>query len=181
MDGILVSYPLVPKDVGFFARFEVMNLIEEVAQRYPVLRKAEVIMNPEGHKGLILVDFRPIFYQLDSAEIENIRREIEETYSRWMKERKIRYINRFIVIDALVKTDIEDITKAVQKLRHKVQGKWRITLKTRKYPINREELIKRAASPIDKPVDLENPEYVVQIEIIENLTAIAIIKKLSVK
>jgi len=177
LDGIIASYPLVPKDVGFFARFELMNLIEEAAQKYPILRKTDVLINPFGHKGLILADFRPIFYQLDSEEISNIRREIESIYSEWLSERKLRYINRFLIIDALVETDIDKIVNAVIKLCDKIQGRWRITLKTRKYPINRGELIRKAAEPIDKPVDLENPEYIVWIEIIGSLTAIAIIKK----
>ncbi len=177
LEGIIASYPLVPKDVGFFARFEVMNLIEEVAQKYPILRKADVLLNPNGHKGLILVDFRPIFYQLDLNEVNEIRKSIEETYTSWLKERKIRYINRFLIVDALVETNIDKIAEAVKKLKDKVKGRWRITLKTRKYPINREELISKAAEPISQPVDLENPEYIVQIEIIDNTTAIAIIKR----
>ncbi len=177
LEGILASYPLVPKDVGFFARFELMNLIEEVAKKYPFLRKADVLMNPFGHKGLILADFRSIFYQLNQAEINNVREEIERIYSNWVTEGKFRYINRFLIIDALVETNIDSIVKAVTLLKDRIKGRWRITLKTRKYPIDREELIRRAAEPIDKPVDLENPEYIVWIEIIESLTAIAIIKK----
>lgn len=172
-----MSYPLVPKDFGFFAKLEIMDLIDTVAQKFPIMKKTEILVNPFGHNGLILIDFRPLFYQLDSEEIKAIREEIESIYSEWRSKNKLRHINRFLIIDVLVETDISKIVNAVMKLRNKIRGKWRITLKTRKYPIDREELIRRVAEPINEPVDLRNPEYIVWIEIISNLTAIAIIKK----
>jgi len=177
LEGILISYQLVPRDVGFDAKFEVLNIIESVARDFPILRSAQVKLRPAGFKGLILVDFRPITYRLSQTEIDLLREKITKTYEKMRQEGAIRYISKFIILDALVETDIEKIADAVKKLSDKVKGKWRITLKTRKYPIDRMLLIKKAAEHIDLPVDLKNPEYIVLIEIIGGLTGIAILKK----
>lgn len=175
MEGLLISYPIVPKDVGFEARFEVLNIIEEVAKDFPIIRKVSVKLRPGGYKGLILLDLRPVLSELDDEERKHLEERIINEFENKMLNEALRYISKFTVLDAIVNTDINEIAKAVDKLKDKVRGKWRITLKTRKYPIDRKELIQKAAEPIDRPVDLENPEYIVLIEIFGELTGIAVL------
>lgn len=181
MEGFLVTYKIIPKDTVFEARFEVLNLLEELAKKYPILRETDVIVRPGNYKGIILVDFRRIFSKLDEEVIKDIQKNLEETYQKMREERRLRYIQRFIIFDEIVDTDVNSIVSAVHELKGLVRGKWRITLKTRKYPIDKQTLIRKAAEPINYPVDLENPDYVVLIEIMGPLTGITVLRTKSSK
>jgi len=177
VQGILATYQIIPKDYGFEARFELLNLLHDISKNFPELERAKVVMRPGGFKGILLADLRDALAEVEPERLELIREEVWKEFRRRKSENAIRYIQRFIVLDAIVETDIDKIAEAVRKLKDKVKGKWRITLKTRKYPIDRNLLIKKAAEPITLPVDLENPEYIVLIEILGNMTAIAILKQ----
>jgi len=155
---------------------ELQNIIYELAREYPFLKNVEAQLRPGGFKGLILLDLRKIIKQLDEETKEELRRKFIELFQERQKQGRIRYIRRILILDAIVPTDAECVKKALEKLKHRIRGKWRITLKTRGYRINRMEFIKKVAEPIFYPVDLENPEYVVIINILGDIAAISIVR-----
>ncbi len=181
MEGIFATYLIYPRDFVFEARFELLNMLNNLSTKFPELKDAEryLIVNPEGYKGILIVDLRDVLKDVEKERKEKMAREILLEFEKNKEEGMIKYLQKLLILDAIVNTDIEEISKAVERLKDKVKGKWRITLKTRKWPIDRMQLIRKAAEPIEMPVDLENPEYEVIIQIFGKLTGIAIIKRKS--
>jgi len=176
LEGILASYELVPRERSFEAKMEIQNIIYELAEKYPFLKNVEAHLCPGGFKGLILVDLRGIKNSVNTSVLEEVKSDFINTFYTRQRDGKIRYITRILILDALVPTDIEEIRKAMERIKEKVKGRWRITLKTRGFPVDRMELIKKAAEPISQPVDLKNPEYVVIINILGDVTGISVVK-----
>ena len=105
--------------------------------------------------------------------IENIRDKIID--EPWT----IRYCQRIIPIQKICQTNINEIKNEIQKMikDFKPEESYRITIEKRNSEISSREIISEVANNISNKVSLDNPDWVVLIEIIENETGIAIIKK----
>ncbi|MEM3382691.1 MAG: THUMP domain-containing protein [Nitrososphaerales archaeon] len=104
--------------------------------------------------------------------IEEIRRIVIEDPLR------IRYILRIIPIDAVVETRIENIVEAVSKFTNRIdkEKSFRITVEKRRTNLSSSEIIRAVANIIDRPVNLEKPDWIVLIEIIGKFTGVSVIK-----
>ena len=77
-----------------------------------------------------------------------------------------------------VNTNLDDIVAEIEAQKDKmaVNEKFRVTLEKRKTELRSREVIEAVAEVIDNPVDLENPDWVVLVEIIGNHTGISIVR-----
>ncbi|MFB5610856.1 MAG: THUMP domain-containing protein [Nitrosopumilaceae archaeon] len=111
--------------------------------------------------------------ELDPFEIiRKIREKI--TDEPW----SIRYCLRIIPIEQVTETNLEEISSKVISLMKKVDEKdsYRITIEKRNSEISSTELISKIADNIQNKVSLENPDWIVLVEILGNKAGISVLK-----
>lgn len=89
-----------------------------------------------------------------------------------------RFTKRYIPIDIVVKTSLEDIKEAVAELIHKIpeDSSYRITVEKRYTFIHRKEVIDIVAPLVNRKVSLQNPDYILLVEIIGEYTGLSVVK-----
>jgi len=95
------------------------------------------------------------------------------------------YVLKLVPIEIKMKSTIANIKNAGNNYAQKINDKfrWRIILRKRNSDLNRDEIIEKAAEPIERGiVDLENPEIIFRIEIFGNktFTSLSNIKEISI-
>ncbi|MEM4466003.1 MAG: THUMP domain-containing protein [Nitrososphaerota archaeon] len=85
---------------------------------------------------------------------------------------------RFIPIEDVVPSRIEDIAESVEKLASKIpeDASFRITVEKRHTSLSSQDIIKASAEKVQRRVDLKNPDYIVLIEVIGGVTGISVLK-----
>ena len=104
--------------------------------------------------------------------IKNIRQKIvDEPWS-------IRYCLRIIPIEQVVDTNLEEISTQVFSLMKKINEKesYRITIEKRNSDISSTEIISKIADSITNKVSLEEPGWIVLVEILGNKTGVSVLK-----
>lgn len=142
------------------ARAEIKKIINELGDENPEFRITNL---PGVITGKTSLD--PI------GIIQNIREKIlDEPWS-------IRYCLRLIPIQSVCATNINEIKDQIQNKIDviKPEQSYRITIEKRNSKISSDEIISEIAKKIPNKVSLENPNWVVLIEIIEEKTGIAVI------
>jgi len=103
-----------------------------------------------------------------------------EKFRDILKQRpwEFRYTLRVIPIEKCVRTELQDIEKAVIELASKIgeNESFRVTVEKRFTQISTKDVIETAAANIERRVDLENPEKIVLIEIVGKFTGISVVK-----
>jgi tRNA acetyltransferase TAN1 len=91
----------------------------------------------------------------------------------------IRYCLRIIPIQIVSETKIEDIEEKISELVEKIPegDSYRISIEKRNSDISSQELITKIANKIKNKVSLENPDKIIQIEILGGITGMSILKK----
>lgn len=91
----------------------------------------------------------------------------------------IRYCLRIIPIHKVSETIIEEIEEKISELRELISkgDTYRISIEKRNSSISSQELITKIANKIENKVSLENPDKIIQIEILGAKTGISILKK----
>lgn len=89
----------------------------------------------------------------------------------------VRYCLRIIPIEGYCDTDLEKIEDEVLKLvgKIKTEDTFRITIEKRNSKLSTNEIISNIANKISNKVSLDDPNWIVLIEIIGNQTGVAII------
>jgi tRNA acetyltransferase TAN1 len=93
---------------------------------------------------------------------------------------QFRYILRVIPIERAVYTDIKNIEREVENLTMKkieVNDSFRISVEKRHTSTRSKEIISSIANKLQNKVSLENPDWIILIEIIGNKTGISILKE----
>lgn len=89
----------------------------------------------------------------------------------------VRYILRVLPIEAVVSTELDAIKQAAKDLAAKIgKDSFRITVEKRYSSLESIEVIKAIAGEIECKVDLENPGWVVLVEIIGGQTGLSVLK-----
>lgn len=90
---------------------------------------------------------------------------------------EINFIKRVIPIEIVVRTDLSEIREACKQLasRIKESDRYRITVEKRHTALRSREIIDAVAGHVRARVDLENPDKVILIEVIGELTGISLI------
>jgi len=91
---------------------------------------------------------------------------------------EFRYALRFIPIERVTRTDLEEIRRVVGELSSKIgeEETFRITVEKRFTSLSSREVIEAAAADIHRRVDLSHPDKIVLIEIVGGVTGISVIK-----
>lgn len=161
-----------------------MNLILTCPRHFEEETKAEIIKicnefgdeNPEFNistmPGIITgkTSLNPVKF------IQNIHKKIlDEPWS-------IRYCLRIIPIQSVCVTNINEINLEIQKKINvfKPNESYRITVEKRNFKISSQEIISKIAKSIPNKVSLENPDWVVLVEIIGEQTGIAVVPNNSI-
>lgn len=96
-----------------------------------------------------------------------------------MKTETGRYdlLYRVMPVLSWVKTGIDEIVEEVksQKTRIGAEDSFRVTLEKRKTELRSRDVIEAVAETIDNPVDLENPDWIVLIEIMGEHTGVSVV------
>ena len=157
-----------------------MNLIVTCARNLESETKNEIRMilgelgdqEPEilnvGMRGILMVDSK-----IESSKIVDwVKNKIIE--EPWL----IRYCLRLIPIQRMTETEIGKITQNVMKLKDTIQknDSYRITIEKRNTSISSSEIITEVAKIFPNKVSLNQPDWIVLIEIIGNKTGISILK-----
>ena len=103
----------------------------------------------------------------------------------WVKDKVveepwlIRYCLRMIPIQSITETDMNKITKEVTKLKDVIQqnDSYRITIEKRNTDISSTEIITEIANIFPNKVSLNQPDWIVLIEILGDKTGISILKE----
>ena len=72
----------------------------------------------------------------------------------------------------------EKIAEVVEKLSSKIpeDARFRVTVEKRHTSLSSRELIEAAASKVDRKVDLENPDWIVLIEVLGGVAGVSVLK-----
>ena len=145
------------------AERELRNFIREMGDDAPIT---------------VELGFRGLFGIKTNLETKRVLEHIKETLEEnpW----RFRYVLKITPVDKIVTSEINSIKDAVRELSNQKIGPgdtFRITVRKRGIDISSHEVIKEAASVINNKVDLEHPNKIVNIEILGNVTAIAIVEE----
>ena len=112
--------------------------------------------------------------QLDPVEVVKKIQEmiLDEPWS-------IRYCLRIIPMQKFIDTDIEKIDETVSEIADSIAegDTYRISIEKRNSQMVSQELIKKIAQKIKNKVSLENPDKIIQIEILGGKTGVSILSK----
>lgn len=91
----------------------------------------------------------------------------------------IRYLLRLIPIQSETSTNLEEIQNKVNILTNEFEEKqtYRITIEKRHSNISSKEIISTIAENIQNKVSLENPDWIILIEVVGSRTGISVLKK----
>lgn len=140
---------------------EIWFLLGELGDREAIVDKTEIA-------GLVVAKTN-----LDPFKaIEGLRKLLKE------RPQEFRYVLKVVPIEIVVKTRIEEIKKAVERLNHKIleNEAFRVTVEKRHSEISSKDIIKAAAENLDRKVDLNNPDKIILIEVLGRLTGVSVIK-----
>ena len=133
------------------------------------LGDSDVKISVSSMSGIITIETK-----LDPIEVVRKIKEmvLDEPWS-------IRYCLRIIPIQKAVKTNIEEIEKAISSMSDQIGKKesYRILIEKRNSDISSKEIITKIANGIKNKVSLDFPDKVILIEILGIITGISILKK----
>lgn len=89
-----------------------------------------------------------------------------------------QYLIRVIPVETVFPTEIEEMRGAVLSLSERIgeEESFRVTVEKRRTGLRSMEIIEAVAEGIDRRVDLENPDWVVLIEVVGKYTGISVIR-----
>jgi tRNA acetyltransferase TAN1 len=91
---------------------------------------------------------------------------------------EFRYALRIVPIQRVVPTDLAEIKKATEEMAKKIgeNQTFRVTIEKRFTELHSKDIIEAAAGDIKNKVDLKNPDWVLQIEVLAGLTGVSLLK-----
>jgi len=140
---------------------EIKKILDDLGDQEPEILNV-------GMRGILMVNtiIEP------SKIIDYVKNKIIE--EPWL----IRYCLRIIPIQRITETEIDKIKQTVIKLKDTIQknDSYRITIEKRNTSISSNEIITEVAEIFPNKVSLNQPDWIVLIEIIGNETGISILK-----
>ena len=140
---------------------EIKKIFDELGEQEPEILNV-------GMRGILMVNtiIEP------SKIIDWAKNKIAE--EPWL----IRYCLRIIPIQSITETEIDKIKQNVIKLKDKIQknDSYRITIEKRNTSISSSEIITEVAKIFPNKVSLNQPDWIILIEILGNKTGISVLK-----
>ena len=158
-----------------------MNLLVTCARNLEIETKNEIgkiLDEIDGQESEVLnVGMRSILMVNTNIEPSKI--------INWVKDKVveepwlIRYCLRIIPIQSVTETDMNKITKDVIKLKDVIQqnDSYRITIEKRNTDMSSTEIITEIAKIFPNKVSLNQPDWIILIEILGDKTGISILKE----
>jgi tRNA acetyltransferase TAN1 len=140
---------------------ELIFLLKAIGDPDPIAAKT-------GIRGLVAAKTN-----MDPVEaIEKLRGLLSE------KPYEFRYSLRILPVEKVVQTDLEEVKLVAREfsLRMSENETFRVTVETRFTTLHTHDLIEAAATEIRQKVDLEKPDKVLLIEVVDGLTGMSLIK-----
>jgi len=140
---------------------EIKKILGELGDQEPKILNV-------GMRGILMVDSKIEPLKI----IDWVKNKIIE--EPWL----IRYCLRIIPIQRITETEIDKIKQTVIKLKDTIQknDSYRITIEKRNTSISSNEIITEVAEIFPNKVSLNQPDWIILIEIIGNETGISILK-----
>ncbi len=164
-EGVLFSYETHPRDLSESAIYQVETLLRNLGEIIPNIDKARLMPRPGGINGLILLDLRECLQSMDIEARESIRRQLTHFIEKAFDEGMLLSIIKVRILNFIVPLDLDRLVETAKILARRIKGRWKIELRTRKMA-DRMEIIRQVAAVIDQPVDLKNPQFILNIEIL---------------
>ncbi len=143
------------------AASELYALLVELGDENPKLQISDVSGLIMGHTTL------------DPVEVS---RKIREMVKRdpW----SIRRVLRFIPIERECKADLDSIEAAAKELVGKIEegASFKVVVEKRHSPLSSRDIIFRVAELVKRKVDLENPDWIVLVEIVGEWAGVSVIR-----
>ncbi len=140
---------------------ELWMLLRAVGDETPAVDRSPV-------RGLITArtKFDPI------ETIGRLRAKLREEPDRF------RVLLRVIPVEARVRTDLTEIAEAAHRMAERIgeDDSFRVTVEKRRTDFRSMEVIDTVAEGIDRRVDLENPDWIVLVEIVSKVTGLSVIR-----
>jgi tRNA acetyltransferase TAN1 len=149
------------RGVEFDAAFEFRRLLSIVGDE-------ETNTWESGVEGLILGRSN-----LDpTSVIDGLRTLLKE------KPWEFRFLRRVIPVEMVVETDLDEIGKVCKKLSRRIGSEetFRVTVEKRRSKMRTKDIIHVAAQPVPSPVNLEDPDKIILIEVIGDTTGISLLE-----
>ena len=91
---------------------------------------------------------------------------------------EFRYALRIVPIQIVVQTDLSEIKKSAQEMASKIgeNQSFRVTVEKRFTELHSKDIIEAAVGDLNRRVDLKNPDWILQIEVLGRLTGISLLK-----
>ncbi|MEJ5293490.1 MAG: THUMP domain-containing protein, partial [Candidatus Methanosuratincola sp.] len=91
---------------------------------------------------------------------------------------RARFIQKVTPIQEVVKAEAQEIRAAVKRLSGAIPegASFRITVNKRGSEVSSHELIREVAREVERRVDLEKPDWIVEIEIIRDLAGVSVLR-----
>jgi tRNA acetyltransferase TAN1 len=91
---------------------------------------------------------------------------------------EFRYALRIVPIQRVVSTDLDEIKKSTADLAAKIgeNQSFRVTVEKRFTELHSKDIIEAAVGDIKAKVDLHNPDWILQIEVLGALTGVSLLK-----
>lgn len=95
---------------------------------------------------------------------------------------EFRYLLRVIPVEMVVPTELDRIVEAAHRLASRIgeAESYRITVEKRRTGLSSREAIEAVASGIERRVDLENPDWIVLVEIVGRYTGVSVLRPESI-
>jgi tRNA acetyltransferase TAN1 len=150
-----------PRGLEHEGASELYALLRELGDEAPKIERSQVA-------GLLLCETSLSPFDVTRRASELARGQPES----------IRVLQRLIPVERVVRSEVEDISRAAQELAVKIgeAESYRITVEKRFTSLSSREIIERVAAGIERKVNLEAPDWVVLIEVIGGITAISVLR-----
>ncbi|MCS7118354.1 MAG: THUMP domain-containing protein [Thaumarchaeota archaeon] len=111
--------------------------------------------------------------ELDPFEVVERTREIAQR-EPW----KVSGLMRLIPVERAVETKLGAIVEAVEELKGRIppDATYKVVVEKRHTQLSSRELIEAVASRVERRVDLENPSWIVLIEVLGGLTGVSVLR-----
>ena len=143
------------------AQDEILDLLESFGDAEAVCEITEI-------RGILLAQCA-----IDPIEVVDRLKQITSS-EPW----RIRYILRVLPVTRVVPTGLNEISNAVSEISGvlRPEDKFRITVEKRHTSLESLEVINAIASKIERVVDLENPDWIILVQIVGAQTGVSIIR-----
>ncbi|MEM2211444.1 MAG: THUMP domain-containing protein [Nitrososphaerales archaeon] len=154
---LVTTYRRAEHDAGA----ELFSLLIELGDSSPKIEQT-------GISGLLAVET-----SIPADRVINEVKKIVES-EPW----RIRYLLRLIPIECVVDTDLSIIKKAVEQMINRIgeNESFRVTVEKRHTNLSSRDIIDAVASLVHRPVNLENPDWIILIEVVNGKTGLSILK-----